>query len=96
MPFDFAPQQPPADVFTLPSLLAWLEQQPGETEYEYFSFRDCLVCRYGAEFLSNNKFEELVQEDFLKYANHYIAAPYPRTYAAAATRCRAHMAEVVG
>lgn len=37
-------QQP--DVFSLESLAAWLEKQPGETRYNYADSRDCLLCRY--------------------------------------------------
>ena len=33
-------------VFSLQGLIAWLETQPAETEYEYTNTSDCLLCRY--------------------------------------------------
>jgi hypothetical protein len=35
-----------SDPFSLSALVAWLEKQPGETEYDFLSCDDCLVARY--------------------------------------------------
>lgn len=51
MPFDGktfapAPAETKPDVFSLDGLIAWLEKQPPETEYNFKDTRDCLLCRY--------------------------------------------------
>jgi len=33
-------------IFSVLGLVAWLEQQDPETEYNYFNRDDCLLCRY--------------------------------------------------
>jgi hypothetical protein len=51
MPFDGKEQQfteTKPDVFSLDGLIAWLEKQPGEREYDYCSSPDCLLTRYFA------------------------------------------------
>lgn len=34
------------DVFSLESLIAWLEMQPADTKYDWYNINDCLMCRY--------------------------------------------------
>ena len=36
----------PADVFTLDSLISWLETQPPEGSYDWLDVNGCLVCLY--------------------------------------------------
>ena len=90
-------------IFSLEGLAAWLEQQPGETEYNYGLSSDCLIARYcrdrGAEydpvavdretFINNGRCDDLHEQ------LEWIAVVPPRTYAAALDRCRARMAEAV-
>jgi hypothetical protein len=38
--------QTKADPFTLDSLIAWLEKQPAETEYNFWNLSECLLCQY--------------------------------------------------
>lgn len=35
-----------ADVFSLESLIAWLEKQPADTEYDWYNVHGCLMCAY--------------------------------------------------
>ena len=47
MPFDgknFTETKP--DVFSLDALIAWLEKQPADGEYNWASTSDCAGCRY--------------------------------------------------
>lgn len=39
-------QQTKADPFKIETLIAWLEKQPAETEYCYFSNGKCLLAQY--------------------------------------------------
>jgi len=81
--FDFTPTQP--DVFSLEGLLAWLETQPGETEYNFSVVEDCLITRY----LTAHGYDWGSYPQFTNgYTRCRVAASSPRTYAAATTRCR--------
>lgn len=47
MPFDQADYQvPKPDVYSLDGLIAWLEKQPPETEYEWGNCQKCLIGTY--------------------------------------------------
>lgn len=39
-------QQTKPDVFSLAGMIAWLEQQPPETAYNWKDIHGCLACRY--------------------------------------------------
>ena len=102
MPYDgdlrkFTETQP--DVFSLEGLIAWLEQQPGGTEYCWASLSSgdnggCLIHRYlgdngqhpGQDYL---KFADCLAPGSQAYAlDIQIVMAHPRTYAAALTRAR--------
>lgn len=41
------PVKPEPEFGTLDHLIAWLEKQPGDLTYDWFSTRNCLMCQYG-------------------------------------------------
>lgn len=100
MPFDgknFTETKP--DVFSLEGLIAWLEKQPQETEYEFSNIHDCLLCRYframgktdvrigGRSYLIDGDFGSL--PDGLANTAVAIGVNGNRTYASALHRARA-------
>ena len=76
-----------ADVFSLESLIAWLEKQPADGEYCYHDLNGhCLICQYltshGVDFHEYGLFMD-------SEARTEIAAERPWTFGAALTRARA-------
>src|SRR3990167_4295889 len=94
MPFDFTPQQAPAetkpqhDTFSLEGLAAWLRTQPGEREYDWEDGADCLGCRYVGMY----QYSRLSRALHLVEAIHVLYRK-PWTYAAALERCEALLRE---
>ena len=85
-----------ADPLTLPALIAWLEQQPSEATYCYYSTGHCLIAQYLqaaglAKSVGGHSFTPLgggprqnIPENFSD-----IAWDSPRTFGAALNRARA-------
>ena len=81
----------------LRGLVAWLEGQPGGTEYSWVNPSDCLFCRYsqslGNKVCGYSSLYRLVpggiENPHLGRIEHDVAQPKPWTYAAALDRARA-------
>ena len=88
----------PADVFSLESLIAWLEQQPSETVYWYTNQGRCLLSQYFAAMgfenpfvFSNGNFHHGPDQKQITYYPprlDFIALEYPRTFGGALERTR--------
>jgi hypothetical protein len=79
-------------VMSLAGLIAWLEQQPPETEYNWWNTNGCLVCNYlravtGTKRPSGQFLFEKVFETPSDYGK--VAGDEPWTYGAALERARA-------
>lgn len=89
------------DVFSLEGLIAWLEQQPGETKYDYADPRDCLLCRYfrdrGIDVVDLGPYDFTTpekEENPYPYVLASVANNPPNyTYAAVLDRARTLLAE---
>ncbi len=101
--FDFtpAPAETKPDVFTLPSLYAWLRMQPPKREYTYICRRGCLLYQYfkaagldvrevGYNYWTDHDGKDHRFPDAL----HDVANASVPTMGAAAIRCRAAMEKV--
>jgi len=82
--------KPPVE--SLAGLIAWLEQQPVDGEYQWYSAVDCLVCRYlravTGEPWPHQKWAYSAIFDSPHDYNE-VAATRPWTYGAALERARA-------
>lgn len=91
MLFDPKWEKPKTDPHSLDAVMAWLEQQPADQEYDWFDIKGCLACRY-LQFLgesepwANGSYRELFGtiETY-----HQIAGKWPWTFGAALERARA-------
>lgn len=98
MPFDGNPKdyQTQHDVLSLEGLIAWLEQQDPETEYDWPDCQDCLMGHYIADVRNTDKpeYEERYANAFPSLeAYHFVGGSWPWTYSAALARARALLAE---
>lgn len=93
--------QPPADIFALESLIAWLERQPGDQEYCYISNDGCLLAQYfmaqGLQRVNiggwgNWLVKGRPQPKLPKSFWQHVSKGSPRTFGAALTRARAALA----
>lgn len=100
--FTPAPVEEKHDVFSLEGLIAWLETQPPETEYDFRDILDCLLCRYGRA--AGLNVHSAGGSDIVRYRQDGstersagfakdVASDLPWTYGAALTRARALLAE---
>lgn len=99
--WDSTPATKPADPFTLPALIAWLETMPGDETYCYL---DTGYCMFGQYFRAIG-FERVtvlgssVVLDGVAYpfspAFKYIPPSMPHTFGAALTRARQALADQV-
>lgn len=80
-----------ADPFTLESLIAWLEMQPGEKTYNWFDIKDCLACKYLEAAGIEEPWGKIVYTTIFgsEPAYHEIAGTRPWTFGAALSRARA-------
>ncbi len=96
--FDFTHVE--TDVFSLEGLAAWLEQQPGETEYDYDCIGGCLLHIYFTarglkpKYIGSQTWCDEDGGDYdLPAEFNNVAVYHPHTYAAALERTRAAIAE---
>jgi hypothetical protein len=98
MPFDSTPsseaqQETRPDPFTLEALIAWLEKQPPETDYNWMSGNDCLLCRYlkanDIHFINYKRMQDMESDSGWRVAS---AVNGPTTYGAALSRARVLLA----
>lgn len=90
--------QPPADIFALESLIAWLERQPGDREYCYVANGRCLIAQY----LIYNGHTKVHVDAAGRWRSNEgsdqtiplwrVSIPQPWTFGAALTRARAALA----
>jgi hypothetical protein len=85
------------DVMSMESLVNWLEQQPPEKTYNYYSNRNCLVAQY----LKSNGHEDVLIFSMGHWQDHNdidrlfpikfddVAVAQPRTFGAALKRAKA-------
>ena len=79
-----------ADPLSLESLIAWLETQPPETEYEWTDCHGgCLIGRYFAAMGIKGPLYSEVFDEGWKYARVCSDLSGPTTYGAALKRARA-------
>ncbi len=89
MPFDNAPQN---DVWSLDSLIAWLETKDPAEEYDFYDMDGgCLVGQYAAAMGCPDIWHELHDgnnslDDPLTFCQ--VGGGYPRTFGAALERAR--------
>lgn len=82
------------DPLSLDAFIAWLEKQPGETEYDWYNYHYCIVGRFVTSVRKTLPFEERVCR--LGGPNYWSVGPWrndvglprPWTYAAALDRAR--------
>lgn len=92
-PHDFETQAVPVDapeIFSLDGLIAWLEKQPGEREYDFNNCSgECLIGRYLVAVTGCNT--HVYTKVFGRNIDHYRSVAYaqPWTYGAALARARA-------
>lgn len=99
MPFDPAPQHNDAQhgVFSLEGLIAWLEQQDPETEYDFTCVEgDCLIGRYlrattGRMWRDFGYTWGTLTGEYPELED--VSGDFPCTYGAALERARALLAE---
>jgi len=79
-----------ADVFSLDSLIAWLEKQPAETAYDWYDIEGCLSCAYlRAQGVRDPSGDGLLSRVFSNHEQyHAVGRPMPWTFGAALTRAR--------
>ena len=88
------------DVFSLESLITWLEKQPAAGAYDYSSTKNCLLCQYfracgivvdgaGADYVRSS-FDEA---DYHHHNFNEIAVSGEWTFGAALNRARLAIAE---
>lgn len=88
-----------ADPFSLESLIAWLEKQPADKEYDYYDCDGaCLYGQYGAAIRlarPMDAWDRVCDSDCLNNRNHAgdIAARTPWTFGAALTRAKRALQE---
>ncbi len=84
-------------VFSLESLIAWLEIMPADRPYNYFDTDACMAAQYcasqGREYMPPNPFLfwKYWSQDF-RYNMESIAVGQPRTFGAALDRARKALA----
>ncbi len=82
------------NIFSLEGVISWLEMQPGETEYDYLDYGDCLLAQYcrvrGSAYKTVSIGSGPTKNP--KVLLERVAAREPWTYSAALTRAR----ELVG
>ena len=98
--------EPKHDPFSLESLVAWLERQPGDGTYDYCDPFDCLLCRYFRAVgipvfsiaLNIYDLERRGKRHIFPMALKHISygPGYNWTYGAALTRARAALASQKG
>lgn len=79
------------DVFSLASLIRWLEKQPADRAYDYHDIFGCIVCQYldamcETPWPERGRFSK-VFSSIDQY--HAVAAAMPWTFGAALARARA-------
>ncbi|MBR0868900.1 hypothetical protein JQ633_00910 [Bradyrhizobium tropiciagri] len=84
-----------ADPFTLESLIAWLETQPSNTEYDWINCDACLCGQYvraitGNDFPSGVTIYAHMFADHVEYGD--VASERPWTFGAALDRARKALA----
>ena len=81
-------------VFSVHAVIAWLETQAPETEYDFYDCAgDCLVARYGLAMGLGNGWHDLHNGAFNKNGvTDCVARPSPFNYGAALARAK-EMAE---
>lgn len=100
--FNVETKEQETDVFSLPSLIAWLEKQPGEMRYNWHSCNACLFYAYLVAHQKTGKtpwseFGDRIKPGMDLFASVVssiktywaIAAVQPFTYGAALLRARA-------
>ena len=93
MPFDGLPTETKPDVFSLDGLIAWLEQQPGETTY---NFNDCCGLCLLSQYVTARLGRYSSGDDYCRMADvggfnviQRLAGEEPWTFCAALQRARA-------
>lgn len=84
------------DVFSLESLIAWLEKQPADEVYDYMNCHGaCLLDQYGAAMAvpRNSATYRQLDRAFDGGGGYFIACGHPRTFGAALTRARKALAQ---
>ena len=87
----------PTDIFSLESLIAWLEQQPSNTSYNWYEPRSCLVCMYLQDATGESEPWYLPNHESKKYSDVFpthdlylkVGGTLPWTFGAALNRARA-------
>jgi len=89
MPFDgrVKDYETKADVFSLEGLIAWLETQNPETEYDYTDISDCLLTRW-MRASGQRDFGFSGSPDHTANRFTVAAGNFPHTYGAALRRAR--------
>lgn len=83
-----------ADVYSVASLVAWLEKQPPDKSYDWYSVTGCLVCNYLTDATGNKTPWHNDEDKSYKTvfpngpAYHFVGGREPWTYGAALERAR--------
>jgi hypothetical protein len=89
------------DVFSLESLIAWLEKQPAEQGYSYWNCKgSCLYGLYtnacGIEWRESGHFDAYgdnsPRSEFCEYVYEHVASSMPHIFGAALARARSALA----
>jgi hypothetical protein len=82
-------KQTKTDIYTLGSMIAWLEKQPARTEYCYADSRTCLIAQYLEDHgvADSNLLSSQIAERFGPWAV-YVAVHEPMNFGGALERAR--------